>query len=92
MGPIDSLIHVMNFLAPAAAVALLTALGARICLRSGPSAPAFLVQAGLNFLVGATVLVAGLVGFGSDGKMATYAALVLGCATVQAWMLRGGKR
>ena len=92
MGPIDSLIHIMNFLAPAAGLGVLTALGARVCLRRGPSAPGLMVQAGVNFLVGTLVLAAGLAFFGNDGKMATYIALVLGCATVQAWMLRGARR
>ena len=82
----------MNFLAPAAGVGVLMAIGARLFMRRGPFTPGLLVQAGVNFLVGAIVLAAGLAFFGTDGKMATYAGLVLGCATVQSWMLRGARR
>jgi hypothetical protein len=47
----------------------------------------WLVQAG----VGTGVLVAGLVLFGRDGKMLSYAALVLTCASCQ-WALQRGWR
>lgn len=83
MGPLDLLIHLLSFVAPAAAVALLVALAARLVLR-GPGAGwwrAFL----FNFLAGVAVLVAGLWYFGRDGKMATYAALVIAVATAQ-WL------
>ena len=83
MGPLDLLLHLLSFLAPAAAVALLVALTARLALR-GPGAGwwrSFL----LNFLAGTAVLVAGLLYFGRDGKMATYAALVIAVATAQ-WL------
>jgi hypothetical protein len=37
------------------------------------------------------VLLGGLWFFGHDGKMATYAALVLACASSQWWMLRAAR-
>jgi len=40
-------------------------------------------------VVGCAVLVAGLIVLGRDGKMLTYAALVLGCATCQWVLVRG---
>jgi hypothetical protein len=46
-------------------------------------------QVAINFVVGCAVLVAGLIVLGRDGKMLTYAALVLGCATCQWVLVRG---
>ena len=80
---LDLAIHALSFLAPAAAVALLVTLAARLVLpRSGRPARWWLPLA-VNFLAGALVLAAGLAVFGRDGKMATYAALVLVVATAQ---------
>jgi uncharacterized membrane protein (GlpM family) len=92
MGPLDSLNHVLNFLAPAFCVALLTVIGARILMKKGAKTPRMAAQFAINFVFSALVLLAGLWLFGHDGKMATYAALVLACASVQAWMLRGARR
>jgi high-affinity Fe2+/Pb2+ permease len=41
----------------------------------------------INALAGMGVLAAGLVLTGNDGKMATYGALVLVCATVE-WLMQ----
>lgn len=84
--------HVLNFMAPALFVSLLLGLGARLIVRRQPSAPALWRQVGLNFLAGLLVLSAGLVLFGRDGKMATYAALVFVCGTTQWWLAGGFKR
>lgn len=92
MGPLDSLIHVLNFLAPAAGVAVLTAIAARVLMKKGPAALGLPVQMAINFVVGGLLMLAGLEFFGHDGKMATYAALVAGIATSQLWLLRSGKR
>ncbi len=92
MGPLDSLMHVLNFLAPAAGVAVLTTIAARILMKKRPTAPGFIAQAAINFVVGALLLMGGLMFFGHDGKMATYAALVLGVATSQFWLLGRAKR
>jgi hypothetical protein len=43
----------------------------------------------LNFSASALALVLGLWWFGNDGKMATFSAMVLVCATSQWLMLRG---
>ena len=88
MGPIDSFIHVLNFALPALAVGVLTALAARIFIKNKPKAQAWYAQAAINFLVCLLVLVGGLWFFGRDGKMATYAALVLAGATSQWWLAR----
>jgi len=88
MGPLDLLIHLLNFAAPALVVALLTALLARVCMRNMAPAQALPAQIAINFVVCLAVLLGGLWFFGHDGKMATYAALVLACASSQWWMLR----
>ncbi|WP_369821731.1 hypothetical protein [Polaromonas sp. OV174] len=46
-------------------------------------------QAAIVFIVNLLLLTAGLLFFGHDGKMQTYAALVLGAALCQWGLLRG---
>ncbi|MBV7539912.1 hypothetical protein [Acidovorax sp. sic0104] len=86
MGPLDILNHALNFMAPAAAVALLLVLCGRLFGAKGASAMAGWRQFAIVFGVGLAVLAAGLVVFGRDGKMLTYAALVVATATCQ-WFL-----
>lgn len=92
MGPLDLLNQLLNFLAPALFVAIVTPLVARIFTRKGPVVVTCRSQIAINFVVGAATLLLGLWYFGSDGKMATYTALVLGCATSQWLMTRGWRR
>ena len=89
MGPIDLLNHVLNFVVPALSVALVVVLLARIYMPNRPAAPAWWAQAAINFVVNVVVLLVGLWFFERDGKMATYAALVLACASCQWVLLRG---
>jgi hypothetical protein len=49
------------------------------------------VQVDIIFIVNVLVLAAGLVLFGNDGKMATYAAMVLASAVCQWVLWRGWK-
>lgn len=86
MGPLDLLIHLMSFAAPALFLALLLVLLGRIMVPNKPSALMAWVQAAINFIAGLAVLAAGLWYFGRDGKMATYAALVVVMGTSQ-WLL-----
>ncbi len=90
MGPLDLLNHLLNFVAPACVVGGLLAVLAK-WLYPGRSRQALWKQAGWNSAAGLLALVAGLILFGRDGKMATYAALVVLCATSQ-WLLLGGWR
>ena len=85
-------LHVANFLAPAAAVAVLLAALRGVFAGKGAALPNRVLLALVNFACGALALLVGLWVFGVDGKMATYAALVLVCATSQWLMLRGWKR
>ena len=75
--------QIANLLAPAVAVGFLLALSARFLGLRGNSRHAWWWHGTLNTLVGSMAIGAGLVYFGHDGKMATYGALVLACATTQ---------
>ena len=89
MGLLDALFHLLHFIAPALFVAVLLALAARFFMKKGVLAPGLFAQAAINFIACLAALFGGLWFFGNDGKMATYAALVLAGASSQAWMLRG---
>ena len=91
MPPLALIDHLLNFVAPAFFLALMLVLAARWLLRRQAGAPAFWAQLAINFMAGVAVLAIGLGYFGRDGKMATYAALVGVCGTVQ-WLLAGGFR
>jgi len=91
MPPLAFIDHLFNFVAPAFFMALTLVLSARWLLRRQAGSPGFWVQLVINFIAGVVVLAIGLVYFGRDGKMATYAALVGVCGTVQ-WFLAGGYR
>ena len=80
--------HVVGLLAPALFVGAVLALLALPLEKTRPSARALLRRAAVNFVVGAGVLLAGLALTGHDGRMVTYAVLVLVCAAVQAWQMR----
>ena len=83
MGPLDLLFHLMGFLAPAFFLALAVPAASRFLLRG--AAGGYWRQAAWVFASAATVLAAGLWWFGRDGKMATYAALVVAAASAQ-WL------
>lgn len=83
MGALDLLFHLIGFAAPAVAVAALVALAARWVLPRSAAGRPWWLQAAINSIVGLLVLAAGLWHFGVDGKMATYAALVVAVASCQ---------
>ena len=91
MPPLTLIDHLLNFVAPAFFVALTLAILTRWMFRRSAGAPGFWAQIAVNFIAGAAVLAAGLMYFGRDGKMSTYAALVVVCGTVQ-WFVAGGYR
>ena len=84
--------HLAGFAAPALVIGPALALLSRVFWRKSPSAHTLLAQAAINFAVCLAVLVIGLVVTGRDGRIVTYAALVLTCAASQAWLLRGARR
>ena len=86
MNLLDILIHLLSFAAPAFAVALLVTLAARLILPAPAAGGRWWAPFLANFVVGLAILGAGLWYFGRDGKMMTYAALVVGVATSQ-WLM-----
>ena len=80
MGPLDAIWHVLNFIAPALGLAVLSASAAKLVWRRDLAGVAWLRLALWAALAGMAVLIGGLVVFGRDGKMATYAALVVASA------------
>jgi hypothetical protein len=83
MNLIGQLDHLLNFMAPAMAVGLLVATMAPLLMKKVRPNHSWLTQGAMNSVAGALGLLGGLVFFGHDGKMATYAALVLSCASCQ---------
>lgn len=88
MDPLTALWHLLNFTAPALGLAAL--LGAALWLQAPRRglAPAWRSAVWLA-ACGVLVLVGGLVLLGRDGKMATYAALVVVMGSVAWWRARG---
>jgi hypothetical protein len=78
MGPLDQLIHLLNFFAPAWGVAFFCVVFAQFAARRWlpESRLGWLRQLMVGAVLGSLVLIAGLVVWGVDGKMATYGVLV----------------
>jgi hypothetical protein len=89
LGPLDLADHLLSFAAPAFAVALLVTLAAPWLLPGGRPGLGWRGRFALSFIAGLGALAAGLWYFGHDGKMATYAGLVLAVATAQWLACRG---
>ena len=85
MNPLAFLLHLLSFAAPALVVALIVALAGRLVMPAGRR-PGWWASLAANSVTGLLVLAAGLWWFGRDGKMATYAALVVAVATAQ-WLV-----
>lgn len=87
--------HLLNFVAPAALMAVLLLAFSRLLAGSfgskRPFTHSWRAQLAINFVVGVIVLVAGLVLLGRDGKMLTYLALVFVMAAGQWWQLGAWK-
>ena len=79
-------LHLLGFLLPAPCIALCTTLAARWRAPSPLRPRRWLLQWLLSSAAGAAALFAGLWLGGQDGRIASYAALVLACATVS-WAL-----
>jgi len=77
--------HLANFIAPALGVGMLSALLCKLFWRRGLARVTWFTLAWQASLAGLVVLVAGLVATGHDGKLVTYAALVIVSAMVPWW-------
>ena len=91
MGLPDLLNHLLNLIAPAFWVAVAVTLVALLFINKKALAAVFIRYVAINFIVCCLVLLTGLLLFGRDGKMSTYAAMTLFCATSQ-WVLQRGWR
>ena len=92
MDVLGGLWHLLNFFAPAAGIGLFASLIAKALwlreLKGVSWARMWLWSSGCA----AVVCVAGLLLFGRDGKIATYGAMVLGCALSLWWVAFGPGR
>ena len=86
MGPLDALWHLLNFIAPALGVALLATALAKLSWRRELAAVPWRRMALWTACAGVLSLVAGLLVFGRDGKMVTYALLVVASALALWWV------
>ncbi len=91
MGFLAALYHLLNFFAPALLMALGLSVVARLVLPKTHQMTVWWLQVAINFAVGCAVLFGGLWWFGRDGKLVTYAALVLLGVSCQ-WILARGWR
>lgn len=91
MGALDTINHLLNFGAPAAALAMALPLLARVLFATNAPSRSLILQVAVNLAACGTVMVAGLWLSGRDGTMATYAAMVLAGATTQ-WLMQFGWR
>ncbi len=89
MGALDTINHLLNFGAPAAALAVALPFVARALFATNVPSQSLVVQTAVNFAACSMALLAGLWLSGRDGTMATYAAMALAGATSQ-WLMRRG--
>jgi hypothetical protein len=82
---LDALLHLLNFVAPALGVGLIASALAKLLWRKALRAASFKTLVLWTAAVGMGVLLAGLVAFGRDGRMATYGLLVLSTTLVLWW-------
>ena len=80
--------HLLAFFAPAPSLALALVLLGQLLLRTHARQRGWLAPLALLTVLGCAVLLAGLWLLGSDGRMATYAALVLVLASAHWLQLR----
>jgi hypothetical protein len=85
MTPLDATWHLLNFFAPALGVALIASALAKLLWRRELDAVAWQRLALWASGAAALALLAGLVVFGRDGRMATYALLVAAVAITLWW-------
>ena len=85
MDPTAALWHLLNLLAPGVALGLIAAALAKTLWRGDLASVSYARLARWGALASTAALLAGLVVTGRDGRMATYAAMVLACALALWW-------
>lgn len=91
MNSTDILNHLLNFVAPALALAFLMPLAARLIVSKTANPLSWWMQMVINLVACSAALMTSLWWWGSDGKMAAYAALLLVGASSQWLVSRGWK-
>ena len=92
MSPYDAFWHLANFFAPAVFVGALTALFVKLLWRHELRTVSWRRLSAWGVGGSALVLVGGLVTFGRDGKMLTYALMLGACAASLGWAAFGARR
>jgi uncharacterized membrane protein YoaK (UPF0700 family) len=87
----DAVLHALNFMMPALLVALFVSVAGYFYKENKALPPALYKKFAINFIVCAAVLWIGLIVTGRDGKILTYAAMVIASGTVQ-WVMLGAWR
>ena len=82
MDPLNLFWHLANFVLPAVGVGALTAALCKLLWRRSLARTPWFTLAWQASAAGLAVLIAGLVITGHDGRMITYAGLVVACAAV----------
>ena len=89
----DAFWHLMNFCAPAVGIGGISALVARLVWRGELRQTRFVALWAWASGAAALASIAGLIAFERDGRMATYAAMVIACAAALWWAgFRDAKR
>ena len=86
MNPVDAFWHFANFFAPAVVTGFIAAGATKLLWRHELAGIGWGRLGGWASTAMAAVLMLGLVIFGHDGKMATYAAMVVACALALWWV------
>ena len=86
MDGLSLIVHVLNFSAPAVGISAWITLISPLIWRGSGRWKAWKSRFVLNSLAGILMLLVGMIWTGQDGKMISYAAMVLACATSQ-WLL-----
>ena len=85
MNPLDALWHLLNFVFPAFGVALLASAAAKLLWRTELAGVRWRRLFFHAAAAGCAALVGGVIVFGRDGRIASYAALVLASALALWW-------
>ena len=86
MGAFDAFWHLLNFFGPAIGLGLLAPSMAKLLWRHALKTVSWARLCAWVSVACAVVTIAGLIVFGHDGKMATYAAMVLACTLTLWWV------
>lgn len=85
MGPLDALWHLANLFAPAVSVGLVSALLAKLIWRRSLTGQRWQRLSVWAVCAATAAWLSALFFFGRDGKMASYAVMVLACALSLWW-------